>query len=162
MAQIRQLRALINVKWWRMWRNTDPDRLACAGDELVSCRAITCGKHEIKYLFTAKDMTLRRAGKWTERRCLMDEGLAWARYHDNNRQVQPHLHVSKVKKKQTVTSDLVSLERYHYRILAHVLSFVVVGFAIAIAFVLQNLLFTLQQSLYPANVTGNKSFFFFF
>lgn len=26
----------------------------------------------------------------------MDEGLAWAGYRDNNRQVQPHLHVSKV------------------------------------------------------------------
>lgn len=59
--------------------------------------AITCGEHEIKCLFTAKDMTLRRAAKWTERRCLIDEGLAWVRYHDNNRQVQPHLHVSKVK-----------------------------------------------------------------
>lgn len=58
--------------------------------------AVTCGGHEIKSSFTAKDMTLEGCAG-TERSCLMDEGLARVCYHDNNHQVQPHLHVSKVK-----------------------------------------------------------------
>lgn len=95
MAQFRQLRALTNAKWPWMWRNTEPSG---PGPERnwSAVTAGTCGEHGIKCSFTAKDMTLKGC-EGTERSCLMDEGLAWARYHDNNRQVQPHLHVSKVK-----------------------------------------------------------------
>lgn len=95
MAQFRQLRALTNVKWPWMWRNTEPSG-PVPERNWSAVTAGTCGEHEIKCSFTAKDMTLKGC-EGTKRSCLMDEGLAWARYHDNNRQVQPHLHVSKVK-----------------------------------------------------------------
>lgn len=69
---------------------------AGAGEDWSAVTAVTCGGHEIKCSFTAKDMTLKSC-EGTERSCLMDEGLAWARHHDNNRQAQPHLHASQVK-----------------------------------------------------------------
>ncbi len=61
-------------------------------DGLVSC--LCRGICEIKCPFTAKNMTLEDYTR-TKESCLMNQGPALARYHDNYRQVQCQLHVCK-------------------------------------------------------------------
>lgn len=74
-----------NIKW---------PRVAASPDGLVSC--LCCRICEIKCPFTAEDLTLVDCTR-TKGSCLMNEGLALARYHDNYHQVQCQLHVCKVK-----------------------------------------------------------------